>query len=75
MVRVYTKLPNKKDADYDRPFTVRRGGTLRDVAVLIHKEFAENLKFARVWGSKVHDGTTVKGDYILTDKDVVEFHL
>ena len=75
VVRVYTKLPNEKDADYDRPYTVRRGGTLLDVAELIHKEFAENLKFARVWGSKVHDATTVNGDYVLTDKDVVELHL
>ena len=75
VVRVYTKLPNKKEADFDRPFTVARGGTLLDVAELIHKDFAENLKFARVWGRDVHDGTTVKGDYVLHDKDIVELHV
>lgn len=74
VVRVYTKLPHKKEADYDSPFTVRRGGTLLDVAEQIHKDFAQNLKFARVWGSHVHDGTTVKGDYVLHDRDVVEIH-
>ena len=74
VVRVYTKLPTAKEADYESPFTVRRGGTLLDVATLVHKDFAENLKFARVWGEAVHDGTQVKGDYVLHDKDVVELH-
>lgn len=75
VVRVYTKLPNQKEPDYDRPFTVRRGGTLADVAELVHKDIAKGLKFARVWGSQVHDGTTVKSDYVLHDKDVVELHV
>jgi ribosome-interacting GTPase 1 len=75
VVRVYTKLPHEKKPDYDRPFTIRRGGTLRDVAELIHKDFAQSLKHARVWGSHVHDGTSVKGDYVLHDKDVIELHL
>ena len=75
VVRVYTKLPNKKEPDYDRPFTIRRGGTLLEIAEMIHKDFAQNLKYARVWGSHVHDGTMVKGDYVLHDKDVVELHV
>lgn len=74
VVRVYTKLPTKKEPDYDRPFTVRRGGTLLDVAELIHKDVAANLKMARVWGTNIHPGSTVKGDYVLSDKDVVEIH-
>lgn len=75
VVRVYTKLPTHKEPDYTRPFTVPRGGTLLDVALLIHKDMAQNLKHARVWGSQVHDGTMVKGDYVLHDKDVVELHV
>ncbi|MEX0713290.1 MAG: GTPase [Pirellulales bacterium] len=75
VVRVYTKTPAAKQADYERPFTVRRGGTLADVAALVHKDFAENLKFARVWGSAMHDGTVAKADYVLHDKDVVELHV
>ena len=75
VVRVYTKLPTKKEPDYDKPFTIRRGGTLLDIAELIHKDVARDLKTARVWGSEVHDGTTVKTDYILHDKDVVELHV
>lgn len=74
VVRVYTKLPTAREPDYDRPYTIRRGGTLRDIAEQIHKDFAAQLKFARVWGSHVHDGTYVKGDYVLCDKDVIELH-
>ena len=74
VVRVYTKLPSAKEPDYEKPFTIRRGGTLLEVAEQVHKDFAQNLKFARVWGSQVHDGTQVKGDYVLHDKDVVELH-
>ena len=75
VVRVYTKLPNHKQPDYDRPLTIHRGGTLTEIAELIHKDFAANLKHARVWGSHVHDGTAVKGDYVLHDKDIVELHV
>jgi len=74
VIRVYTKLPSAKEADFERPFTVPRGGQLIDVAAQVHKDFVENLKFARVWGAAVHDGTVVKGDYVLHDKDVVELH-
>jgi ribosome-interacting GTPase 1 len=74
VVRVYTKSPTKKDPDYDKPYTVKRGQTLLDVAELVHRDFAENLKYARVWGTAIHPGSQVKGDYVLHDKDVVELH-
>jgi ribosome-interacting GTPase 1 len=74
-VRVYSKLPSAKEPDRDRPFTLRRGSTLLEMAAMVHKDFLEGLKFARVWGSAVHDGTQVKGDYVLHDQDVVELHM
>lgn len=74
VVRVYTKSPMKKEADFNQPYTVRRGQTLVDVAELVHKDFAENLKYARVWGTAIHPGSQVKGDYVLHDKDIVELH-
>lgn len=74
VVRVYTKLPTAKTADYDKPFTPRRGSSLVDVAAMVHKDLAAQLKFARVWGSAVHDASVVKGDYLLHDKDVIELH-
>jgi ribosome-interacting GTPase 1 len=74
VIRVYTKLPTRKDPDYDRPFTLRSGGTVLDVAELVHKDIAANLKFARLWGQDAHPGSQVKGDHVLRDKDVVELH-
>jgi ribosome-interacting GTPase 1 len=74
VVRVYTKTPSKKTADLEKPYTLPRGAALLDLARLIHNDLAESLKSARVWGSAVHDGTVVKGDYVLHDKDVVEIH-
>ena len=74
VIRVYTKQPGHKEPDYERPFTIRRGGTLGEVAAMVHRDLAREMKFARVWGTDVHDGTIVKSDYILNDKDVIEVH-
>jgi uncharacterized protein len=75
VVRVYSKLPTAKEPDRDRPFTLHRGSQLTEMAGMVHKDFCEGLKFARVWGTAVHAGTQVKGDYVLHDKDVVELHM
>lgn len=46
VVRVYTEsMAKKRD---DRPYTIRRGQTVLDVAALIHKDFARDIKFARL---------------------------
>ena len=73
IVRVYTKIPGRP-AEGKRPFTVHRGDTVLDVARLVHKEIAESLKFARVWGSGQFDGQQVGADHPLADKDIVELH-
>jgi len=73
VVRVYTKRPDEKPAE--RPLMLRRGSTIADVAREVHKDFARNLKFARVWGSTRFPGQQVPRDYELRDKDVVELHL
>jgi ribosome-interacting GTPase 1 len=74
VIRVYTKLPTAKEADFERPFTIPRGHTLQEVAELVHKDLAEHLKFAKIWGTGVHDGTVVKGEHVMHDMDVVELH-
>jgi ribosome-interacting GTPase 1 len=74
IVRVYTKTPGKP-AETDKPFTVRRGGTVLDVARLVHKDIAEGLKFARMWGADVYDGQQVGPDHPVTDGDLVELHV
>lgn len=74
IVRVYTKTPGKP-AENDKPFTVRRGDTVLDVARLVHKEIAQGLKFAKVWGTTVFDGQQVGPDHAVADGDIVELHL
>lgn len=73
IVRVYTKVPGRP-ADTDRPYTVRRGDTVAEVARLVHKEIAQSLKFARVWGSSQFDGQQVGADHRVADADIVELH-
>ena len=74
IVRVYTKMPHR-EAELENPFTLKAGQTVLDLAELVHKDFAQNLKCGRVWGTEVHDGTIVKGDYVLHDRDIVELHM
>jgi ribosome-interacting GTPase 1 len=74
VIRVYTKHPGKPP-DLTSPFTCPAGSTLVELAALVHRDFAEHLKSARIWGTGVFDGQTVKRDHVLHDKDVVELHL
>jgi ribosome-interacting GTPase 1 len=73
IVRVYTKAPGRPP-DRDRPFTLRSGQTVEDVARLVHKDLARTLKYARVWGKSGFDGQHVGRDHPLADGDVVELH-
>jgi uncharacterized protein len=75
LVRIYTKTPGKP-ALHDRPFTLRHGEqTVGDVARLVHRDMAQTLKYARVWGaSVVAEGQHVGRDHLLKDRDVVELH-
>lgn len=73
IVRIYTKEP-RKEADRDRPFTLARGSTVGDLARTIHKDIADGLKFARVWGPSTFDGQSVKAAHVLEEGDVVEIH-
>ena len=74
VIRVYTKQPGKPP-DTDSPFTCPIGSTLHEMAGLVHRDFIEGLKSARIWGTGVHDGQTVGREHMLHDKDIVELHL
>jgi ribosome-interacting GTPase 1 len=74
VMRVYTKVPGKP-ADRTKPFTIPLGGTVLDLAGEIHRDLGHALKFAKVWGTGVFEGQTVKRDHELHDADVVELHV
>lgn len=74
VIRVYTKQPGKPP-DLTSPFTCPADSTLAEFAGVVHRDFAEKLKSARIWGAGVHDGQTVGREHVLHDKDVVELHV
>lgn len=73
IVRVYTKVPGHP-ADRQRPFTLRRGQTVGDVAKLVHRDLVHALRYARIWGASGFDGQHVGPEHVVADRDVVELH-
>jgi hypothetical protein len=73
VVRVYTKVPGH-EVDRHRPFTLRRGDTVGDVAKHVHGEVARSLRYARVWGHSAFGGQHVGPEHVLQDGDMVELH-
>jgi len=74
IIRVYSKAPGKR-ASEGTPYTVKTGSTLLDFAGVVHKDFSQKLKHARVWGSSAFEGQTVSSDYVLADGDIVELRI
>ncbi len=74
IARVYTKEPGKP-ADQRDPVVIHKGSTVQDVAESIHKDFAQNLKYARIWGKGTYDGQRVERGHVVADGDILEFHI
>jgi len=74
IIRVYTKAPGQKPK-LDEPLILKRGSTVLDAAEEIHKDFARNLRFARLWRGTGINGMMVERGYPLEDGDIVEFHI
>jgi hypothetical protein len=74
VIRVYTKQPGKPP-DRTSPYTCRAGCTVIELAGMVHREFADKLKTARLWGTGVFDGQNVGREHVLHDKDVIELHM
>ncbi len=71
VVRVYTVSAAKKD---DRPYTIRQGQTVIDVAGQVHKDFAANFKYARLIRPGEPD-RQVGREHELSDGDRIEIHV
>ena len=83
LVRVYTKPPGKK-IELTIPFVLHRGQSVIDAARLVHKDFAENLKFARLYRAQgpgmpgsysAPQGMMVERSHLVEDGDILELHL
>jgi ribosome-interacting GTPase 1 len=73
IVRVYTKTPGHAP-ETTRPFTLRRGETVRDVARLVHRDLEHTVRYARVWGHSGFEGQHVGPDHVVADRDLIELH-
>jgi len=75
IIRVYTKEPNERFPS-ERPFTMRKGSTVLDLARRIHSEFYEQFSYAKVWSKRLRFSPQKVGfSFVLGDGDTVEIHM
>jgi ribosome-interacting GTPase 1 len=74
VVRFYSKAPGRKP-DLEVPYLLRRGATVQDAAAHAHRDFAEHLRYARLFRrSDEHHGLLVERVHAVEDEDILEFH-
>lgn len=75
IIRVYTKEPDERFPS-KKPFTVRKGSTIFDLAKRIHSDFYEQFSYAKVWSKRLRfSPQKVGGAFTLEDGDTVEIHM
>ncbi len=75
ILRIYTKEPGQRQYS-KKPFILKKGATVYDLAKNIHSDFRENFNFAKVWSKRlVFSPQKVGSTFTLQDGDIVEIHL
>jgi ribosome-interacting GTPase 1 len=75
IMRIYTKEPNQREYS-KKPFILRKGATIYDLAKTIHSDFRDNFSFSKVWSKRlVFSPQRVGLTFHLEDGDIVEIHL
>jgi ribosome-interacting GTPase 1 len=74
IIRIYTKAPGE-EPDLTEPVVLKKGSTVGDVALSIHKDFFATLRYAKIWGSVKFGGQMVKRDHQINEGDVIELHI
>ncbi|MFQ6064988.1 MAG: OBG GTPase family GTP-binding protein [Candidatus Bathyarchaeia archaeon] len=75
VIRVYTKELNER-VPSKKPFTIRKGSTVLDLAKRIHSDFYKQFSYARVWSKRLRfSPQKVGGAFTLEDGDTVEIHM
>ncbi|VVB76308.1 GTPase Obg [Candidatus Tiddalikarchaeum anstoanum] len=71
IMRIYLK-PQGKPVDMQKPIIMRRGDTVYDVCLKIHRGFVHSFRYAQVWGSSAKfKGQKIGLNHILLDGDVL----
>jgi len=75
LTRIYLKKLGK-EPDMKEPLIMKGQPSVMAVCERLHKVFAKNFRFARVWGRTAKfPGQKVGGEHKLADGDVVELHV
>ena len=73
VTRVYTKEPGKEPAK--DPIVCKAGTTVGDLARLIHNDFYDRFKYARIWGPAAKfDNEKVGLDRVLLDRTIIQLY-
>lgn len=74
LIRVYTKEINKKEPS-PKPFILRKGATILDLAKQIHSDFHKHFSYSKVWSKRLPFSPQKVGlSFSLEDRDIVEIH-
>jgi len=74
IIRVYSKEPDKKEHS-PKPFILKKGATVLDVAKQIHSDFYKQFAYAKVWAKRLTFSPQKVGlSFLLEDGDIVEIH-
>jgi ribosome-interacting GTPase 1 len=75
IIRVYTREPAKKESS-PRPFILKRGATMVDLAKLVHSDFYRHFSYAKIWAKRLRFSPQRVGtSFTLEDRDIVELHM
>jgi ribosome-interacting GTPase 1 len=73
ITRVYTKEPGKEPAT--DPIVCKPGTTVGELARIIHNDFYDRFKYARIWGPAAKfDNEKVGIDRVLLDKTIIQLY-
>lgn len=74
MIKVYSK-PTGQEKHFP-PLALKDGSAIMDFVAKIHKDFAKNFAYARIWGASAKfPGQEVGLAHTLMDEDAIEVHL
>jgi len=74
IIRVYSKQPSNREPS-PKPFILKRGSTISDLAKQVHSDFIERFSYARVWSKRLpFSPQKVGSTFVLEDGDIAELH-
>jgi len=74
IIRVYTKEPSDREPS-PKPFILKKGAIISDLAKLVHSDFIKRFSYAKVWSERLSfSPQKVGAAFVLEDGDTAELH-